>query len=56
MNQIAAATSRQTSGPLQVRQIGQTFGAEVRGMPIDGDVVRNCWRNLFRRCIATAFW
>ncbi len=39
MNQIASKTSDfQTDPILAVRQIGQTFGAEVGGMPIHGDV------------------
>jgi alpha-ketoglutarate-dependent taurine dioxygenase len=38
MNQIAKAQMANGEAKLVVRQIGQTFGAEVSGMPIHGDV------------------
>jgi alpha-ketoglutarate-dependent taurine dioxygenase len=38
MNQIARADSLAVDPVLAVRQIGQTFGAEVTGIPIHGDV------------------
>ncbi len=40
MNQVAATAARQQADvPFTIRQVGPTFGAEVRGMPIHGDVV-----------------
>src|SRR5580658_6576652 len=38
MNQVSRKDQLTTDPVLAVRQIGQTFGAEVTGMPIHGDV------------------
>ena len=38
MNQVSRKDQLTADPVLAVRQIGQTFGAEVTGMPIHGDV------------------